>query len=242
MGLIADYVEANRERASIGDVDPCMIANSSHALRFSYHALHETMRAYSSLNDGGQRDALEKELRRRIVELDRVKTQYILSEKAILEVLNRSQLKSPMMLESLRELCDQIRVAYESVCGVLQELNEHMGSKSQYQAPHVEEKAVRRRLLELLLSGMVGFMNNDATMDTSAFRKVVSDCAALIRILEGEAFRQPDKNVVQSYVARRFSLSKGAVRCPNCGEFLYAEIPYCLNCYANCHERKREHV
>lgn len=167
MGLIADYVEANRERASIGDVDPCMIANSSHALRFSYHALHETMRAYSSLNDGGQRDALEKELRRRIVELDRVKTQYILSEKAILEVLNRSQLKSPMMLESLRELCDQIRVAYESVCGVLQELNEHMGSKSQYQAPNVEEKAVRRRLLELL-SGMVGFMNNDATMDTSA--------------------------------------------------------------------------
>ena len=36
MGLIADYVEANRERALMGDIDPCMIVNPNHALRFRY--------------------------------------------------------------------------------------------------------------------------------------------------------------------------------------------------------------
>ena len=78
-------------------------------------------------------------------------------------------------------------------------------------------------------------------MDTSIFRKVVADCAALIRVLEDEPYHLPDKNVVQNYMVRRFDLVKGTVCCPNCKEFLYVDIPYCLNCYVNCYERKHKH-
>lgn len=242
MGLIADYVEANRERAFNGDIDPCMIVNPNHVLRFRYASLHDTMREYSRTdNDMGRRKSLEVELRKRIVELDMVKEHYILSEKAILEVLNRCQINSSMMLDSLRELCAQMRDAYRNVCDMLQELNHKLKGGYKYQATEIDESAVRMRLLDLLLSGIVSFMNNDKTMDTSIFRKVVSDCAAIIRILEDESYHQSDKKVVQNYMIRRFSIVKGVVRCPSCNELLYSGIPYCLNCYVNCYERKHEH-
>lgn len=242
MGLIADYVEANRERAFSGDIDPCMIVNPDHALRFRYTSLHETIHEYCRPDNDAQRlKVLETELRRRTVELDMVKAHYILSEKAILDVLNNCQLESVMIVESLKELCSQMREAYRSVCDVLQELNERLKGSYKYQAPDIDEGAVRLRLLDLLLNDIVGFMNNDKTMDTSIFRKVVADCASLIRVLEDEPYHQPDKNVVQNYMVRRFTLVKGAVCCPNCKEFLYSDIPYCLNCYVNCYERKHEH-
>ena len=242
MGLIADYVEANRERAYNGDTDPCMIVNINHAFRFHYTALRETIREYSRTdNDIARRKSLESELQKRTVELDTVKAYYILSEKAILEVLNRCQLESAMMVESLKELCSQMRAAYRSVCEMLQELSAKLKGEYKYQVPVVDEHTVRLRLLDLLLNGIVSFMNNDKTMDTSVFRKVVADCAALIRVLEDEPYHLPDKNVVQNYMVRRFSLVKGKVCCPNCKELLYAEIPYCLNCYVNCYERKHKH-
>lgn len=242
MGLIADYVEANRERAFNGDVDPCMIVNPNHAFRFRYASLHETIREYCRPdNDVQRRKNLEAELRKRAAELDAVKAHYILSEKAILEVLNRCRLESAMMVESLEELCSQMRQAYRSVCDVLQEMKNKLNGDYKYQAPEIDEGTVRLRLLDLLLNGIVGFMNNDKTMDTSIFRKVVSDCAALIRVLEDEPYHLPDKNVVQNYMMRRFALVKGTVRCPNCKELLYSDVPYCLNCYVNCYERKHKH-
>ena len=242
MGLIADYVEANRERACNGDIDPCMIVNPNHALRFRYASLHDTIREFSKPdNDKQRRKSLEAELRKRACELDTIKAHYILSEKAILEVMNSCQLESAMMFESLKELCVQMRQAYSSVCEVLRKIKEQLKDNYKYQAPEVDEGALRLRLLDLLLNGIVGFMNNDKTMDTSLFRKVVADCAALIRVLEDEPYHLPDKNVVQNYMVRRFSLVKGKVRCPNCKELLYAEIPYCLNCYVNCYERKHKH-
>ena len=85
MGLIADYVEANRERALMGDIDPCMIVNPNHALRFRYTYLREAMQEYSGTDkDVKHRKDLEDELRKRAVELDAVRANYILSEKAIL--------------------------------------------------------------------------------------------------------------------------------------------------------------
>ena len=85
MGLIADYVEANRERALMGDIDPCMIVNPNHALRFLYTYLREAMQEYSGTDkDVKHRKDLEDELRKRAVELDAVRANYILSEKAIL--------------------------------------------------------------------------------------------------------------------------------------------------------------
>lgn len=242
MGLIADYVEANRERAFNGDVDPCMIVNPNHAFRFHYASLHETIREYCRLdNDVMRRKNLESELRNRAAELDVVKAHYILCEKAILEVLNRCRLESSMMVESLEELCSQMRQAYRSVCDVLQELNNKLNGDYKYQSSEIDEGNVRLRLLDLLLNGIVEFMNNDKTMDTSIFRKVVSDCAALIRVLEDEPYHLPDKYVVQNYMMRRFALVKGTVRCPNCKELLYSDVPYCLNCFVNCDERKHKH-
>ena len=242
MGLIADYVEANRERALMGDIDPCMIVNPNHALRVRYTYLREAMQEYSGTDkDVKHRKDLEDELRKRAVELDAVRANYILSEKAILEVLNSCHLESTMMEESLKELCFQMREAYRSVCDVLQELNGKLKGKYEYQAPDIDEGALRLRLLDLLLNGIVGFMNNDTTMDTSSFRKVIADCASLIRVMEDEPYHQPDKNVVQNYMVRRFALAKGKVRCPNCRELLYSDIPYCMNCYMNCDERKHMH-
>ena len=242
MGLIADYVEANRERAFNGDIDPCMIVNTSHALRFRYASLHDTIREFSRPdNDKQRRKALEAELRKRASELDVIKVHYILSEKAILEILNCCPLESAMMFESLKELCAQMRQAYSSVCDMLRKIREQLKDNYKYQAPEVDECTLRLRLLDLLLNGIVGFMNNDKSMDTSLFRKVVADCAALIRVLEDEPYHLPDKNVVQNYLMRRFDLVKGTVCCPNCKEFLYLDIPYCLNCYVNCYERKHKH-
>ena len=242
MGLIADYVEANRERALMGDIDPCMIVNPHHVFRFRYPRLRETMREYSSADkDAKHRKELEDVLRKHAAELDTIRAHYILSEKAILEVLNGCHLESPMMEDSLKELCSQMREAYQSVCDILQELNRKLKGKYQYQAPDVNEGAVRLRLLDLLLNGFVGFTNNDTTMDTRIFRKVIADCASLIRVMENESYHQSDKMAVQNYVVRHFALAKGKVRCPNCGEFLYTDIPYCLNCYTNCNERKPVH-
>lgn len=242
MGLIADYVEANRERAYNGDIDPCMIVNPNHAFRFRYASLRNTIHEYCQLdNDVARQKALEKELRKRAAELDMVKAHYILSEKAILEVLNRCQLESAMMVDSLKELCSQMREAYKSVCDMLKELKGKLKEGYIYQTPEIDENALRQRLLDLLLNGIVEFMNNDRTMDTSIFRKVISDCAAIIRVLEDESYHQSDKRVVQHYMTRRFAMTKGTVRCPSCKELLYSDIPYCLNCYVNCYERKHGH-
>ena len=78
-------------------------------------------------------------------------------------------------------------------------------------------------------------------MDTSIFRKVISDCALLIRVLEDELYHQSDKKVVENYMVRRLSITKGTARCPSCRELLYSGIPYCLNCYIICSERTRNY-
>lgn len=242
MGLITDYVEANRERVRNGDIDPCMIVNPDHTFRLCYASLHETMREYDRPdNDAAHRKLLEIELRKRIDSLDIVKAHYILTEKALLEVINRCQLKSSMVSDSLKELCSQVREAYRSVCGILQELNGRLKGGYTYQAPEVSESAVRLRLLKLLMNCIVCFINDDTTMDTSIFRKVISDCALLIRVLEDELYHQSDKKVVENYMVRRLSITKGTARCPSCRELLYSGIPYCLNCYIICSERTRNY-
>ena len=68
--LMEVYVEANRERALMGDIDPCMIVNPNHALRFRYTYLREAMQEYSGTDkDVKHRKDLEDELRKRAVEL-----------------------------------------------------------------------------------------------------------------------------------------------------------------------------
>ena len=113
-----------------------------------------------------------------------------------------------------------------------QKINEKLGEIIVVQFEPPMETDIRKNMLRMIGSSITAYLQDPSViMDTSEFRKIVSDFAEIIRCFEQEQYNQPDKKVVRYHLEREFNMKNSHVQCVNCGTLMLEDIPYCLNCY-----------
>ena len=236
MGLIADYVEANRLRAGYGDIDPCMIVNTKHF----YHCNQDIRKAlrdyHNSADDSAEKQNAKLLLKRQIATLESIKAHYILGEKTILKLMNRGTYQ-PQVLLSLKELVAQIRDALASISDIIGKLVSELGTDYTFQPIDIDEMTIKERILKIILDDFIGYLRNNLTLEPHEVKRSISDCASMIQILEEESYVQPNKYIVQLCLLQHGMITKASYCCQNCHKILYQEIDYCLN----CNERTKKH-
>lgn len=233
MGLFADILETNREREYSGYIDPCSIIWPFQGFQYSFKKYRDELKRYEPerLNDE-QINQMKEEFRLKSMELERLKAGYLIAEKSILEIINRGKLQSTYMQDMLDALQHQLQGAYKGICKLRLEIDKKISLNLDTYSIEVEnEEIIRMSLLERLVKTSLLHMEKSVFCDTSTFRKVVSDCAELIRCLKKEEYLQSDKMVLNYYLVENMGLKAGHHVCKNCGKPLLTNVPYCLNCY-----------
>lgn len=226
MGLISDYLEENRERGNGGFVDPCLIMGSSH----NYHVIHENLLRYEAAKKKEKED-IARQLISQISELEQLKHGYLLADKALLEVINFGNLQSRLMQDILNSVDDQVQDNYRGICETINDIDKKLNHPCHTQIKPVGGGKIRDQLLELIMGGILYMLRNRLPLDTSSFRKVIHDCAELIRHFRQENYLLANKKIVQYYIEKHFDIKTGHHKCINCGQPMKIDIPYCLNCY-----------
>ena len=113
MGLISDYLEQCRDRSRTGDLDPCMIIGASFRNNVrSYHEITHTLIKFSKSTDDNQKKILRQQLLDRSAELETIKSGYLLGEKIVLSVWNTGNLRSSLMMDTVKLLLLELRNSY----------------------------------------------------------------------------------------------------------------------------------
>lgn len=232
MGLFADILESNREREYSGYIDPCAIMWSFQGYQHSFKKYREKLNRYEPEQlSNSQVLQMKEEFREKSFELERLKAGYLIAEKSILEIINRGNLQSSYMLDMLNTLQHQMQDAYRGICKLRQEIDQKVGLKLDTSVEAENEDSIRMELLNRLIKTSLLYMEKGIFQDSSSFRKVVSDCATLIRCLKNEEYLQSDKVILNYYLVENMGLKTGHHVCKNCGKSLLINVPYCLNCY-----------
>lgn len=232
MGIYADILEANREREYLGYIDPCAIMWSFQGTQHRFKKYREKLNQYEPerLSDR-QVVEMTEEFCEKSLELERLKAGYLIAEKSVLEIINKGKLQSSYMLDMLNALQHQLQDAYRAICKLRLEIDQKVGLKLDTSIETEDVDIIRLGLLERLIKTSLLHMEKGIFQDTSSFRKVVSDCAELIRCLKNEDYFQSDKMILNYYLVENMGLKRGHYVCKNCGKPLLINIPYCLNCY-----------
>ncbi len=232
MGLYSDYLEQCRSRISSGEIDPCMIMRASRCESNNYNNYYKKLQRFKNINTSQQEKlVIRQEVIEKSLELEQIKVGYLLTEKIILQIENKNLLCSQLIKDIIGVYKEQIHKGYQAICDLRQEIDRHVG-KVYISAIKLEnEERIRKDILERLINSIILYMNEGVIAETSSCRKVVNDCAELIRYMEQEQYSMANKEVVMYYLEKTFKLRKSQHRCVNCHESLYEEVPYCLNCY-----------
>lgn len=232
MGLFSDVLEANRDRGNGGYIDPCMIMSSleTNNKRFAEY-LVELDGYTESEPDDTIKEGMRQAFLRRSSDLEKLKAGYLIAEKALLEINNRGRIQSDYMKDMLYTLQFQLRNAYRAICQLRFEIDQKFNFQKIPDFQADQEDNIRMDILNKIISTTLHHMEEGFFVDTSTFRKVVSDCAEVIRCMKQEDFGTSDKSVFSYYLMETLGLKEGQYKCRNCGKPLLNNIEYCLNCY-----------
>ena len=232
MGLFSDVLEANRDRGYGGYIDPCMIMTSleTNNQRFEEY-LVELNRYTESEPDDSMKERMRQAFLRRSADLEKLKAGYLIAEKAVLEINNRGKIQSDYMKDMLETLQFQLRNAYRAICQLRFEIDQKFNFQHIPDFQADQEDNIRMDILNKIINTTLHHMKEGLFEDTSTFRKVVSDCAEVIRCMKKEDFGTSDKSVFSYYLMETLGLKAGQHKCCNCGKPLLDNIEYCLNCY-----------
>ncbi len=232
MGIFSDILEANRERVYGGYIDPCMIVNSSSSnnKRFADYRIELNKYKESELNNE-QKARMRQEFLQRASELEELKAVYLVAEKAVLKIINRGKIQSVYMKDMLDTLQFQLKSVYRAICQLRSEIDQKFkfGKHLQFYPKH--EDVIQLDVLNQLINTTLHHMEEGLFVDTGTFRKVVSDCAEIIRCMKNEDYGMSDKAVFSYYLIEIMGLKVTQHKCCNCGKPLLNNTVYCLNCY-----------
>ncbi len=232
MGLFSDILESNRERGNYGYIDPCMIVSSFNSTYHTFDAYRKKLQEYKETNtDTTTQAKIKQEFIQKSAELESLKAGYLVAEKSILEIVNRQKIQSVYMKDMLNTLLFQLRGAYKAICKLRSEIDKNIGLNMVPTFEPEDEAAIRNDMLNKLIDTTLHHMEEGTFVDTSMFRKVVSDCAEVIRCLKNEEYRSNDKSVFTYYLMETVGLKPSQHKCRNCGMELLDNTGYCLNCY-----------
>ena len=229
MGLFSDILEANRERGRGGYIDPCMIMSSLGTNNKRSADYRTELNRYNELEpDGAIKESMRQDFLRRSSDLEKLKAGYLIAEKAVLEIINRGKIQSVYMKDMLDTLQFQLRNAYRFICQLRSEIDQKFKFKKIPEFQPDREDVIRMDILNKLINTTLHHMEEGLFVDTSTFRKVVSDCAEVIRCLKNEDYGTSDKSVFSYYLMETVGLKVSQHTCCNCGKALLNNTVYSL--------------
>lgn len=234
MGLFSDILEANRERSYGGYIDPCMIMSSLGTDNKRFEDYRAELNRYKGPKaDGVFKEKTHRDFLQRYAELEELKAGYLIAEKAVLEIVNRGKIRSDYMKDMLDTLQLQLNNAYKAICQLCSEIDQKFKFKeiSEFHSDIHSDDEIRMDILNKLINTTLHHMEEGLFVDTGTFRKVVSDCAEVIRCMKNENYRTSDKSVFSYYLTETVGLTASRHKCCNCGKALLNNMMYCLNCY-----------
>lgn len=229
MGLFSDYLEECRGKDNY--IDPCMILGKKKK-RTKFVSYYKQLEKLENKNiDELEKNEIREELIHKSSELERLKSEYLICEKTILRAENMIEFLSEFTKDLLKMMCEQYRINYQEICDLRQEIDKKIGMKSLVDFETNDENDLMKNILKQIINSMLGYMQSGAFGDTSSFRKVINDCAEMIKYFEEEGYSQANKDIFAYYIEREFNIKKVQCTCYNCHKNIYENIPYCLNCY-----------
>lgn len=232
MGIFSDTLEANRERSCGGYIDPCMIIDSLDIDNKRFADCYDELNEYDEADlDAAKKANLRQEFLQRSSELEKLKAGYLVAEKAVLRVINRGKLQSDYMKDMLDILQSQLRDAYRAICELRFEIDQKFKFEKALEFQPDREDDIRLDVLNKLMNTALYHMESGRFADTNTFRKVVSDCAEIIRCMRNEDYGTSDKSVFSYYLMVTMGLKETRHKCCNCGKPLLDHVAYCLHCY-----------
>lgn len=232
MGLFSDILEANRERDYSGYIDSCMILSSLKTNNKRFADYRAELKKYNKSElDGAIKNRMRQEFLQRSAELEKLKVGYLIAEKAVLKIINRGKIQSVYMKDMLDTLQFQLHNAYNAICQLRSEIDRKFGFKKIPEFQMESEEAIQLDVLNKLINTTLYHMEAGTFIDTSTFRKVVSDCAEIIRCMKNEEYGISDKSVLSYYLMEIVGLKMSQHTCCNCGKPLLNNMAYCFNCY-----------
>lgn len=209
-------------------IDPCMVMTGRRE-----HNVRKYLERYDSSSiSQKEKENIRNELQSKVRDLKKLQYEYIIAEKAVLEVENRERLRSELIKETLELLNMQLEKERREIGGLIQEIENKIGKKVSHFKRKKEENIRRELLKQLINSVMLYCERKDVILDISSVRKMIEDCAKITKRLEREDYSEmTSKKIVSCYIEKNFALKKSNRKCRNCHQYVYAEIPYCLNCY-----------
>ena len=233
MGIVADSLEKIREMYPADAIDPCLIALPKKT-DYNNEQIKQQLAELSKLSIGSERRyVIRQELMINLSELKRNKVIYLVSEKAIYEIQNLKQPSTMLVNDIIKEFLYQLHQAYNEVCNLIEGISRKIDAQQIPDMSYISDDDVRQSVLNCIVNSVLMHMSNCVIADSAEFRKVVTDCANMIRCIGTEkiCLEDRDKTVFSRYLENHFEIQKDYHKCSNCGKPLYKDVPYCLNCY-----------
>ncbi len=231
MGILSDTLEANRDNTPPEAIDPTMFSSISRS--FYYLPDLDTYKEPETVKTA--KENMRMSFLQERTAFERLKAEYLIGEEIVRNLIDRKIIQSAFMNNKLEILRSQLSDAYNIVCQLCDEITDVSDSEKTFEPLPTCEENIRKDILDRLIKTTFRPMKKGKLGDHSKFRKVVSDCAELIRYLTSEYHGdKEDKHVFHLYLTKKLGYKvSNYCKCNNCGELLLDDIAYCLNCYQN---------
>ena len=232
MGIISDYLEYNRDNIRENDFDPVM---------WSWHRKNNKVVVKSRSNLSIYKKQHSQKIEKQIIvqnlienykELYQSKICYIITEKFLLELLNKYKWHTVFVENILNSYKKDVNESYISVCEMIYDINEIVSCEKYENNVEINEKELKINLLDNVTNSILVVLKNDNSeeADSSFFRKIVKDLNIIIRCLKNGDTKTSPKQNVEKYLTEK-GIKKSHYICRNCGNYLYENIDYCITCY-----------
>lgn len=225
MGLLSDYLEDCRDSIDFNELDPCMFIKRT----LIDENIMEYCNKISQSKSCSEIDA--DDLLLQSCKLEKLKANYLIAEKMILELKNKNILNSYLVIEIVDTFINQLKYAYISLCEIRKEIDKLLSSTFNGNVSADSEETIRNDILTAIMKSVIECLKNSSVIDTSECRKVVNDSAEIICYFAIEKYNMSRKQIVSYYFEKNAGLLKSNCECKNCGKKLYLNMPYCFNCY-----------
>lgn len=225
MGVYSDNLEEIRNRLTLGMIDPCMIVSSNMVRRKKIDTYYEKI-DYCLKEDSN----VDEEFKKINLELEKLKLSYLIAEKIILRIINFGKIESEIIKLKLDVYRELLHNSYIRITEIISDAKKIMPENHTNKVEIPE--SFEEKILKQFMDSVIYELNNDKFEDSSEFRKIVHDCAKIIRSLKKQELLQSDKKLMEKYIDENYRMVKTNVRCRNCGKtFIRKDFPFCLNCY-----------
>ena len=228
MGILSDILEENREKG-------LTIADSADYNGVFYADIDKVKVSIKELACIGIDKKKVKKL------LNKLQLQYknlltasrkaILTEKIVLRLNNNNNFQSEYFKNRLASFIDNVQNQIYDITELVIELEKRIQLNNDIKENSISNEKIKMMIAYTLSNSMIAFLQQNYGLENYEIRYIVSDLSILFRQLEVDNVNLKGKKLVRYYLLQKNIIHESNNVCRNCGEKMFDEFDYCINCY-----------